>query len=251
MGVGVLLGSTTDPDNAYALDTGGNWVHLIEGSSSRLLFPVAVSKTGQSGLDIISQPVPSYAPNAPNTQLTFYISYPRPIEDRPAGENTWVDIYPAFLRIFTSAVTDMESTTTNDKIFSYIPEKENLVYLDTDDAFLSNTVFTDNGTEIVPIPLNDWMDEGLAIDKTLDYLAGETILDNFSESSNVLEGDIRSNELEFYQQIVVDPIDNGITLMQIGDVYDMQKGIHKIVAHQIFPKAYGEGTYTIKSVINS
>ena len=249
IGIGVLLGSTTDPGNAYALDSGGNWVHLIEGSVNNLLFPVTIPKSGQAELDITSMPIPEYTPNFP---VTVYVSYPRPIDGgAPPGEQTWVDIYPIFLRFFTSSVTDMESTTINDKVFSYIPDKDNLFYLDTDDALLSNTVYTDTGTEIVPIPLNDWMDDGLPQDKTLDYLAGQTILDNFNESSNVLEGDIRSNTLEFYQAIKVPQIDSGVTLLQIGDVYDMQKGIHKITAHQIFAKSYGDGTYTIKSIINS
>lgn len=247
--VGVLLGSTTDPGNAYVLDSGGNWIRYQQGSTVYLFFPISLPKIGQTQVNIISAPIPEYVNNYP---LTVFIAYPRPIDGgAPVGEQTYVEVYPPFLRLFTSDVTDVESTTTNDKVFSYIPEKQELFYLDTGDELLSNTVYTDNGSAIVPVPLDNWTDDGLPLHKTLDYFAGETILDNFSLSSNVFEGDIRSNTLEYYQSIVIGEIDDGTTFMQISDVYDMRTGIHKIVAHQVYPKAFGDGTYTVKNIINS
>lgn len=207
---------------------------------------VDISEKDNTGsINITSQALPNLYSEY---NVGVYIGRIHPVTDPVPPEAPYIDVYPVFLRIFQVTITDVETAATNSKVFSLIPEKEDLFYLDANDDYLSNTLFVNNGTDILPIPKDNWRDEDTNDVKSLDWYAGRTIIDNFNECSNAVSGQIRSNTLEFYQSIYIGPIDDGVKLVQLRDRYNVRTGIHSVVAHQIFEKNSGVGVYTVKSL---
>lgn len=245
--VGVTLGTSGEK---YVMDSGGNWIPRLSGSTDRTLFQMDISQTDFTGkLDITSFPIPEDTPVSERVIVVRFDGI-TPSDSVPGGQTPSVDVYPPFLRIFRSMITRREGDTVNGKVYSYIPDDEEGFFHDTNDPYISNTIFVNDGGNIVPVEPFTWRDLDTAQLQSVDYYAGRTILDNYNVCSDTFEGTIRSNTLDFHQTILLPPINGGSKLVQIGDTYDIKKGLHNITAQQIFDKNTGVGFYTIRSFTN-
>lgn len=235
----VETGGLTDTDSRR-LDDGGTWSDASGNSSDALR--ISVENNSDNGtLNVISDRIPEI-PAYSGIDLLLEISRPIPIDIVPPGEDVYVDLYPIFGRLFINNYSDIETRIINDKVFSLIPEGKELFFLDTVDERLSNTLYYDNGSSIVPIPDDNW-----PTDETIDELVARTYLDQQAAPSYTFQGDVLTNELDFHHYIRLEDKDN-MKMMQVRDSYKVRSAVHSLVAAELKQLGSGDGTYTVTPI---
>lgn len=232
----VETGGIADVDSKR-LGDGGEWLDAAANSTDSLLLSVE-NNSSNGTLNVVSDRIPEI-PAYSGIDLLLLINRAIPVDVVPPGEDVYVDLYPVFGRLFVNNYSDIETKITNDKVYSFIPEKKEVFFLDAVDERLSNTIYYDNGSSIVPIPNDNW-----PTDETIDEVLARLHLDQQDIPTYVFQGDVITNELDFHHYIRLADKDN-MKMLQLRDSYKVRSAVHTLVAAELKSLGSGDGSYTV------
>lgn len=217
------------------MDEGGNWTPAAGNSTDAIQLSVE-NKSSNGTLQAVSSRIPEIAGH-PNLEVLFLIGHVIPVDVVPPGQDVYVNLYPVFGRLFVNNYSDIQTKIASIKTYSYIPDREDLFFMDTTDATLSNTIYYNNGSTIVPIPNNDW--DGRPIEEN----TARFILDTYYIPSYTFEGTVFSNTLQFNNSIQLADFSDKI-MIQIRDKYSVRACTHELLLTEFkFPDS-GSGAFT-------
>lgn len=237
---------------AYYMDSSGDWKQgdtIVDPNDPAQEILLTVDRKLRMGtLQIASKAIP----NSGGTSYTllFNILGPTPANDPndpvPPGESVYNELYPAFLRIFSNSYEEIDTTISNNRVYSKVPEDLSYFFLDVVDNGLSNCLYYDNGGTLAPLPKSNWdTPKNPAIaDRNVEEILLHNMLDQGSRPADTIQGDVYSNNLEFHHMVVLK--DKGQKrCMLLRDSYKVRSCIHSIQAIEIMQENVGDGNYNV------
>lgn len=246
----------TGGGKSYYMNSGGDWVQANtvpdpNDPSQEILLTVD-KKVRLGTLQIDSKVIPNSG--GTSYTLVFNIIGPTPANDPsdpvPPGETVYNELYPAFLRIYNNSFEEINETITNSKQYSYVPEDQELFFLDAVDNGLSNCLFYDNSGTKTALPNDNWenLKDGSIPDRAIDEIHAYNTLDQSYEPSYVFEGDVYSNSLEFHNMIVLKDLNNK-RCMLMKDTYRVRSCRHSIEAAEVKVEGSGDGIFEVLPIL--
>lgn len=233
--------------------SGASWVETDGNPRDDQIIIVSPSRTTRMGsMSIITDYIPGGAPDG--YTLFLNINGPEPANDPddplPPGDFIRNDIWPVFLRIYSNNYLQIDTKIENSGNYSYVGDDMEPLIMDTNDRFLSNTIFYDSGTGVKPIPsrVGTWKSiKNPALgNQTINEAMSRSRLD--SAKSPVYGLDLSAYSNRFALHHAVNCPDTGKRYMALSDQYDTAACQHRLVLQEIFPEGSGNGTYTITPI---
>lgn len=221
------------------LSTGGQWLSPSGGGAGAAEYYHVSSRPdadNEGEIHIVSEPIPALE-GISELDILFILLDSEITPDPPPGSIYYNELFPVFAGVYDNPYISATEKVVNNNKYSFVAEDKEMFFMDTLDDGFSNTIFYDNGSEIVPLPADNW--NGRTIDRTVTVMHA----DQQPHPYPSVMGDFLSNTLELHHSVILVDMGNKESLI-LRDNYDVRRSIHKMAVSELFPEGTAEVTYT-------
>lgn len=223
--------------DVYDMDSAGNWVQ----SPTDPVIPFSATPGKDASTTTIqSKPIPV----VPGVDLGIIIAISGTNIDKepPPGSEYYTELYPVFIGVFSTRYIQYIEKITNVSKYSYKPDKQNMFFLDNQDAAYSNNLFYYEEPDFLPFPARNWTNN-----KNIDEIAVKQYGDEQAIPTQTVMGTFRSNTLHFDQCVLLRD-ESFMKTVQIRDKYNVKKCEHDMMFMQLLEEGAANLTYTVTPV---